>query len=77
MALLPQQAALVRAIQAVHETIVECGDAGAPDGVIYAALMTQGCSLEQWERIRDLLVGSGLVEKRGNLLFAGRPGGAR
>ena len=60
-------------IQVVTDAIVEAvkaaGPTGAPGGVIYAALMTHGCTLEQYEAFMDALVRAGKLRKSGHLYF--------
>jgi hypothetical protein len=65
-----QAAALVtQVIMAVADTIREMGPQGAPSGVIYSALMGMGISLNAYQRIVSLLVQSGRVEQRNNVLY--------
>ena len=46
--------------------IIEACEAGpVPGGTLYAALMAQGCTLPQFERITTALVGAGVLQKRG------------
>jgi hypothetical protein len=45
---------------------------GAPAGPIYAALMAQGCTLEQFEQLMGVLVETGRLRKQGHLYFVGR-----
>ncbi len=65
-----QKLAYIKIVQAVHETIVATGEAGIPAGHLYAALMPAGINLEQYQRIENLLVESGAVSKKNNLLKA-------
>jgi hypothetical protein len=62
-------------VEAVLGIIVEgvevAGDHGAPGGTLYAALMTVGCSLEQFEVLMGILIARGRVTKRGELYFMG------
>jgi hypothetical protein len=53
-------------IVAVTETIREARE--IPAGTLYAALMQYGCDIEAFEKLIAIVTGSGLVEKRGNLL---------
>ena len=53
-------------IRTVADAIREAGS--IPSGHLYAMLMTYGCSLSQYESIIGILVESGRVEKRGDLL---------
>jgi hypothetical protein len=66
------QAAMAITI-AVTETIREAGPLGAPCGMIYAALMSQGCSMEQYERIERAIVNTGLVVKKSDCLIWNGP----
>lgn len=56
--------------EAVIETVKEAGPQGAPAGVLYAALMTTGMNLEQFERLMGILVEVGKVRKQGQLYLA-------
>jgi len=40
----------------------------APSGHIYAALMTQGCTLTQYKEILDALTETGLIRQDGQLI---------
>ncbi len=62
--------AATQLVDAVVETVRESGPDGAPAGSIYAALMTLGFTLEQFERLMGALVGLGKLTKRGHLYFA-------
>ena len=66
--------AAVRALVAITNIIVDVvrssGTEGAPGGVLYAALMRYGCTLEQFEQIMGALVIAKKVTKRGQLYFA-------
>lgn len=53
----------------VIETVKTSPD-GVPAGHLYAALMSVGLSLEQFERLMGLLVEADKVTKRGHLYFA-------
>lgn len=44
--------------------------AGTPEGSLYAVMMSQGCSLEQFQAIISGLCNAGMIRKQGNLLFA-------
>ncbi len=63
-------AALLQVIRAVVDAVAASGSAGCPAGTVYAALMTQGCTLEQYEQIEGMMIRVGAVTKRGDLLFA-------
>lgn len=40
----------------------------AQSGTLYAALMTQGCTLTQYEQILDALTQTGLIRQDGQLI---------
>ena len=52
----------------IVEVVRAGGSLGAP-GVVYAALMSQGCSLETYETFTAALVGAGRLTKRGHCYF--------
>lgn len=56
--LTPTRAAM-QTLRAIADTIRECSP--VPSGTIYAGLMTQGCTLEQWQRILRGMESAGLV----------------
>lgn len=68
------KSALIEAVSAVYEAVVAAGPMGAPAGVVYAALMQQGCTLEQYEQIEGILIRSGLLMKKNDLLTAAHCG---
>ena len=49
------KALLAKVIEAVLSAVEAAGPAGAPGGPLYAALMTQGCTMEQYTVLMDLL----------------------
>ena len=49
---------------------VKASPMGAPEGSLYALLMTQGCSLNQFQAIIGALCKAGKIRKEGHLLFA-------
>jgi hypothetical protein len=66
----PQQAEALRLIAAaIIEAISAAGPIG-PSGHIYAGLMTQGCTLAQYEQIMDGLQRAGMVTHEGHLYRA-------
>ena len=68
-----EQAKALRAIaKAITDTVAETGPLGAPGGHLYAALMTQGCTLHQFEQIMSGLVRAGYLEKRGDCYYPGK-----
>ena len=71
-----QKRALIVIVSAITEAIKEAGELGAPGGVLYAALMSQGCTLNQFESIMGALVRLGRITKDGECYFI-REGGAQ
>ena len=71
-----QQAALLQVVSAVYDAITSAGPDGAPAGLIYAALMEQGCTMEQYQEIEGLMIRTGLVSKKFDRLIANRPKGS-
>lgn len=59
-AIVTQLAAIVRIIE---ESIGEAGPSGLPSGHLYAALMTQGCSLELYNEIIGTLEREGRIDR--------------
>jgi hypothetical protein len=58
---------------AVVDSVREAGPLGAPAGPLYAAIMTYGMQLYQFDALMDALVGAGKLRKSGHLYFAVRP----
>ena len=65
-----QQRALAGVVNAVIESVKAGGTDGAPGGILYAALMGHGCSLNQFESLMSALVGVGKLAQRGDCYFA-------
>jgi hypothetical protein len=66
----PQQNAALKAVcDAVIEGVKAAGPFGAPAGVLYAALLSQGCTLPQFENLMGALVRIGMISQRGQLYF--------
>jgi|JI8StandDraft_2_1071088.scaffolds.fasta_scaffold48915_2 hypothetical protein len=59
--------AVQRIVLVMLETIHESAD-GAPEGVLFAALQTQGCSLSQFQSLLQPLVARKYVTKEDHLL---------
>ena len=57
---------LLMVVKAVSETIREVGE--TPAGTLYAALMQQGCTLQQFDSLIDILVRTKMVVRSGNML---------
>lgn len=51
---------------AVLDAIIEAGERGAPSGVLYAALMARGCTLNQFQSLMRPLVIRGFVTESGD-----------
>ncbi len=64
-----QKRALIAIVSAITDTIKEAGEFGAPGGIMHAALMAHGCTLNQFNSLMAILVNSGRVEKRGECYF--------
>lgn len=62
--------ALRGVLDAILDAVTASGPTGAPGGVIYAALMGQGCSLSQYQSMMAGLVSLGLLRRDGDLYFA-------
>lgn len=59
-------------LQVTHAIYEACAakPEGLPAGTVYALLMAQGCTLAQYEQIEALMLRSGVITKKGDLLFA-------
>lgn len=55
---------------AIIETVEASGHTGAPGGHLYAALMSTGMSLNQFEQIMTALVSKGFLRKEGHVYFS-------
>jgi len=64
----------LKALKAICDAVIEsvklAGPLGAPAGTLYAAMMTHGFTLEQFERLMNGLVSAKMLRKSGNLYFA-------
>ncbi len=58
--------ALRQIAAAIIAAVRAAGPLGAPGGVMYAALMAQGCTLNQFEQIMGGMVRAGKLTKRGD-----------
>ena len=56
-------------VGAICATVRDAGEDGAPGGIIYAALMEYGISLELYEAVMASLVSTGKLRKQGELYF--------
>jgi len=59
-----QRAALKAICDAIIETVKATGPLGAPGGLLYAALMAHGCTLEQFQNLMNGLVAAKMLTKR-------------
>ena len=66
----PQLKALLGVTDAIIESVKAAGTQGAPGGKIYAALMAQGCTLNQYEMLMSMIVEAGKLRRSGDLYFA-------
>ena len=67
-----EQIKMLRRIgRAILETVRESGQFGAPGGILYAALMEQGCTLDQFEQIMSGMVRAGVLTKEGECYHVG------
>ena len=53
-------------VRAVADAIKDAGE--IPAGTLYAALMTKGCTIEQYNGLESILIRSGLATKAGDML---------
>lgn len=65
-----EQLQAIRAVcDAITDAVAVAGNQGAPQGVLYAALMAHGGSLSQFQSFLRGLVAAGKVRTEGNLVF--------
>jgi hypothetical protein len=64
-----QKLKLLLICDAVIEAVKVAGDRGAPGGVIYSALMAQGCTFSQYQSLMAALVATGKLRQSGQLYF--------
>jgi len=79
MSMTVDQIKALRAIGNIVIVAVSVADPhiGAPGGHIYAALMTAGCTLSQYQQIMSGLVRAGLLRQSGECYFVTETGKAR
>lgn len=65
-----QNQAMKLLVSAIIDAVKAAGPIGAPGGVLYAALMAHGCTLEQFEKLMGALVRHGALKRKGDLYFA-------
>jgi len=67
-----QQIAALRQIgRAIVESVRAAGEMGAPGGIIYAALMAQGCTFDQYQQIMGGMTRAGVLTQDGDLFYIG------
>ena len=65
--MVPQIASAIKLVTACLEAI-RATPLGMPSGNLYSALMSKGCDINQYQKIEQLMLGTGLVRKSGDLL---------
>ncbi len=65
-----QAEAILMILDAIVDSIKAAGSHGAPGGILYSALMAQGCTLNQFHSLMGILINSGRVTMQGQLYFA-------
>lgn len=66
-----EQASALRAVlDGIVDACKAAGAMGAPGGVLYAALMAQGCTLSQFHSLMGALQRAGKLVKRGECYHA-------
>lgn len=66
-------AALRLILDGIVDAVTACEPIGAPGGVIFAALMERGCSLEQYQQLMGALVRAGKLTREGDLYHLATP----
>ena len=64
-----QRAAMKLVVDAVLDAVKAGGPTGAPGGVIYAVLMGQDCSFNQYTSLMGALVRTNKLRQDGDLYF--------
>ena len=62
--------AIAKVANIIEETVNESGPMGVPSGLMYAAMMTTGMSLESYQTIINVMVAEGRISQSGDLLKA-------
>lgn len=65
-----KKATVALLLQALLDTVKDAGEHGVPSGVMYAALMGRGITLESFNVLMAALVFSGKVTKCGHVYYA-------
>ncbi len=67
----PDQIKAIRMIaDAIIDAVKAAGPLGAPGGIIYAALMAHGCTLDQFNTLMSVLTQAGKLRRSGDLWHA-------
>jgi hypothetical protein len=69
MPTIQQLEAIKLIVTSIIETVRDAGDMGAPSGPMYAACMSAGASLSQYQSLMDALVRTGKLRQSGDLYF--------
>ena len=60
--------AMLSVIHGVLDAAHAGGTMGAPAGIMYAAMMAQGCTLDQFHQITSATQSAGLITRDGDLI---------
>ncbi len=60
-----RKSALAQLLDAICDAVAVGGEQGVAGGTLYAALMGQGCTLERYQMLMDLLVEMGRLKRNG------------
>jgi hypothetical protein len=60
---------VLKLVQICIDAIKETGAQGIPAGLLYSGLMSQGCTIGQYEALEHLICNSGVVRKSSNVLY--------
>lgn len=71
-----QKQTFARVVRAIVETIAECGERGAPSGPLYVAMMSQGMSLDTYQRIMAVIVDVGYATEKAHCYYITEKGRA-
>jgi len=62
--------ALRLVIDALHDTLIEAGERGVPDGHVYAVAQdVLGMSLGAWQGLKAIMIGMGIMRESGHVLY--------
>ena len=62
--------ALRKVAAGIIDAVAAMGHTGAPSGVLYAVLASQGCRIEQYDAVMSGLVQAGMLRKEGHVYFS-------